>query len=213
MNDFIGSIIIYPNNSSNVYRKGFNHSYDYNYSPKKEHWYQKVIEADGKEVVIGIHRELQTSSGKPYVLTLGRSILKSFEGTLNSYAKTRLNGEKVLIVSSISQYTSWKVVNIIPEKELFSYALYASLLGKNDVLKLSAMEFIPLTRLTLENYIYVCTKCQLLTWLKNSIVMAAGILIGNLVVNTMAAYALAKIKLPGRNIFFFINIGMMMVPY
>jgi len=90
----------------------------------------------------------------------------------------------------------------------FAYALYTSLLTKADIDKI-----VPITRLTFENYKDVLMNSEILIWYKNSIIMTLGIVFGNLIVNTLAGYALAKIKFKGRGIVFFIIIGTMMVPY
>ena len=88
----------------------------------------------------------------------------------------------------------------------FLYALYTSFLDKPDIGKL----VFP-TKWVLENYFYVF-KTGLTTWYKNTILMTAGIVAGNVVVNTMAGYALAKIKFPGNKFVFFVIIGTMMIP-
>lgn len=90
----------------------------------------------------------------------------------------------------------------------FGYSLYTSLLTKADIDKL-----VPLSRLTIENYKYIFFESDVLLWFKNSLIMTLGIVAGNLIVNTLAGYALAKLKFRGRNIIFFIIIGTMMVPY
>lgn len=94
------------------------------------------------------------------------------------------------------------VVYLVP----FMYALYTSLLSKQDI-----GSFVLPNRFVLENYQYVL-DAGLLSWYKNTIIMTAGIILGNLVVDTMAGYALAKIRFPGHNIVFFIIIGTMMIP-
>jgi multiple sugar transport system permease protein len=88
----------------------------------------------------------------------------------------------------------------------FLYALYTSLLRKPDIGKV----MMP-PDWTMENFIYVA-NAGLFTWYKNSIIMTAGIVLGNLAVNTLAGYALAKIKFPGNNLVFFVIIGTMMIP-
>lgn len=90
----------------------------------------------------------------------------------------------------------------------FVYAAYTSLLNKSDIDKL-----VPITSLTFENYIYIFAKTNIARWYLNSCVVTVSTVIGNLFVNTLAAYALAKIKFPGRDFFFFMIIGMMMIPY
>ncbi|BFH60584.1 MULTISPECIES: carbohydrate ABC transporter permease [Paenibacillus] len=90
----------------------------------------------------------------------------------------------------------------------FGYAIYTSLLSKADIGHL----VIP-TKWTFENYKDVFVNSDLLIWYKNSIIVTLGILIGNLIVNTMAAYSLARLNYKGRGVVFFLIIGMMMVPY
>ncbi|MGB9377233.1 MAG: carbohydrate ABC transporter permease [Mycobacteriales bacterium] len=46
----------------------------------------------------------------------------------------------------------------------------------------------------------------------NSVVMAAGIVIGHLVLDTLAAYALARLRFPGRNAIFLGLVATMLVP-
>jgi len=96
------------------------------------------------------------------------------------------------------------VVFIVP----FGYAVYTSLLSKADIDRL-----VPLGRLTLENYRDVLVNSDISVWYMNSIVVTLGILVGNLLINTMAAYSLARLNYPGKGLIFFIIIGMMMVPY
>ncbi|MDG0790038.1 carbohydrate ABC transporter permease [Cohnella ginsengisoli] len=90
----------------------------------------------------------------------------------------------------------------------FGYALYTSLLAKADIDKL-----VPINRLTLSNYSDILFNSDILRWYKNSIIVTLGILIGNLFINTTAAYSLARLRYPGKSLIFFLIIGMMMVPY
>lgn len=90
----------------------------------------------------------------------------------------------------------------------FVYAIYTSLLSKSDI-----DQWVGLTRLTLENYADVLVNSDMKIWYMNSIIMTLGILIGNLFINTTAAYSLARLTYRGRSLIFFIIIGMMMVPY
>lgn len=94
------------------------------------------------------------------------------------------------------------VVYLIP----FLYALYESFLSKEDVNK-----WVWPTHFVLENYQYVFDS-GLLEWYKNTIIMTIGIILGNVVTNTLAGYALAKICFPGRRLMFFVIIGTMMIP-
>ncbi|MFC4601740.1 carbohydrate ABC transporter permease [Cohnella hongkongensis] len=88
----------------------------------------------------------------------------------------------------------------------FLFALYTSFLDKPDIGKLVMPD-----RWVFENYRHVF-ESGLLNWYKNTAIMSGGIILGNLIVNTMAGYALAKIKFPGNKLVFFIIIGTMMIP-
>lgn len=90
----------------------------------------------------------------------------------------------------------------------FGYAIYTSLLSKADIGHL----VLP-GRWTFENYQDIFVNSDVLIWYKNSIIVTLGILVGNLIVNTMAAYSLARLNYRGRGVVFFLVIGMMMVPY
>jgi len=90
----------------------------------------------------------------------------------------------------------------------FGYALYTSLLAKADLDTL-----VPLSQLTFENYIDVFLHSDVMVWFKNSLIMTMGIVTGNLIVNTLAGYALAKLQFPGKKVIFFVIIATMMVPY
>jgi len=49
-------------------------------------------------------------------------------------------------------------------------------------------------------------------WFLNSIVVAAVVCIGNLFFDSLAGYAFARLRFPGRNLLFFMVLGTMMVP-
>ncbi|TJY42653.1 carbohydrate ABC transporter permease [Cohnella pontilimi] len=90
----------------------------------------------------------------------------------------------------------------------FGYAIYTSLLSKADIGKL-----VSISRLTLSNYSDILLNSDIRIWYMNSIIVTLGILVGNLLINTTAAYSLARLKYPGRGVVFFLIVGMMMVPY
>jgi multiple sugar transport system permease protein len=46
----------------------------------------------------------------------------------------------------------------------------------------------------------------------NTVIMAAGIVLGQMLFSSLAAYAFARLTFPGRNVLFFIILGTMMVP-
>ena len=98
--------------------------------------------------------------------------------------------------------TAFVIVYLIP----FLYALYESFLSKADINK-----WVWPHRFVLENYVYVF-EAGLPIWYRNTLIMTVGIILGNVVTNTLAGYALAKIRFPGSRLVFFLIIGTMMIP-
>lgn len=92
----------------------------------------------------------------------------------------------------------------------FLYAIYTSFKELKDV-----NSIVGLDRLSFDNYIMFFTNPLYMVprWLWNSSLMTAIILAGNIIINTMAGYALAKLNFPGKNIVFFIVVATMMIPY
>ena len=71
---------------------------------------------------------------------------------------------------------------------------------------------VPFTRLTLSNYRYVFDNAPVLRWYVNTAFVTLGVVVGAVVVNTMAGYALARIRYPGRALSFSIVLAILMVP-
>lgn len=91
----------------------------------------------------------------------------------------------------------------------FLWTLYTSFI-KND---LDVGSFpMELIKYGFDNYVYILTESNLSDWYKNSIFITSMITVGNLLFNTMAGYALARIQFPGKKILFFFTLGIMMVP-
>lgn len=87
------------------------------------------------------------------------------------------------------------------------FALYASLLAPSDYLHL-----VGPGRLTLSNYRYVFDHAQIARWYANTVFVTAGVVLGAVAVNTMAGYALARIRFPGRPLVFAVVLAVLMVP-
>ena len=87
------------------------------------------------------------------------------------------------------------------------FALYTSLESPADY-----MHLVGFDKLTLSNYRYVIDNAQILRWYFNTAFVTAGVVIGAVVVNTMAGYALARIRFPGRAAAFVIVLAVLMVP-
>lgn len=96
------------------------------------------------------------------------------------------------------------VIFVVP----FLYALYNSFLPLPDVDKI-----VPLSHFTWDNYVTLFTKYNMMQWLWNTVVMTLIIVLGNVWFTTMAGYALAKFRFPGRKFFSFAVVATMMVPF
>ncbi len=101
---------------------------------------------------------------------------------------------------------TFAIVFILP----LLYALYTSLLRLSDVDKL-----VGIHRWTLESYqkSWKDPNYDIPRWFINSVVMTGITIMGNVVINSMAGYALAKLKFPGKSIIFFIIVATMTIPY
>jgi multiple sugar transport system permease protein len=70
-----------------------------------------------------------------------------------------------------------------------------------------------LQQFTLENYQKVFTQESLLErWLFNSVVVASIVTGCNLILNSMAGYALARIRFRRNQILFFLSLVVLMIP-
>lgn len=115
--------------------------------------------------------------------------------------RKRIRASRIMFYAITITYA---FISIFP----FIWAIYGSLKTRQD----SSYAIVSLSRLVLSNYPEVFRKIGMLTYYKNSIIVAFFVTVGNLIINTLAGYALARIKFPGRNIFFLLVLGIMMIP-
>lgn len=66
---------------------------------------------------------------------------------------------------------------------------------------------------TLANYTKAFTSTNILSWLKNSVIISTVTMLLTIAVDCPIAYAFAKIKFKGRNILFWLVMASMMVPF
>lgn len=92
----------------------------------------------------------------------------------------------------------------------FIYTIYTSFLKMGDV-----NSIVGIGQMTLENYKTYFTNeaYSVPKWLLNTIIMTGIVIIGNLIVNPMAGFALAKLNFKGKKIIEWIVIATMMIPY
>ena len=72
-------------------------------------------------------------------------------------------------------------------------------------------EWIP-RELTLENYRFLFSSTSYVRWAINTLIFAGCTTILTLITNSMAGYAFARLRFPGRNVLFFVILATLMVP-
>lgn len=90
------------------------------------------------------------------------------------------------------------------------YAVYTSFLKLSDVNKLVGIQ-----NWTFESYakFWKDPNYDIPRWFVNTVAMTGITIAGNVVINSMAGYALAKLRFPGKNLVFFIIVATMTIPY
>ncbi|MUL35766.1 carbohydrate ABC transporter permease [Gloeocapsopsis dulcis] len=93
----------------------------------------------------------------------------------------------------------------------FAWALSASFKPLAEIV--SGVDGLIPQQFTTENYQQIFVQEPLFfRWLFNSVFVAVCVTLGNLVFNSMAGYALARIQFPGKQLWFFIILAVLMVP-
>ena len=98
----------------------------------------------------------------------------------------------------------WALITLVP----YLIAVITSLKPIEDVTKFS----VDFGKLSFSSYKYITTEFPFMRWLFNSFVVAVAVTAGNLLFNSMAAYALARLDFPLKKVIFYIIIGTMMIP-
>ena len=88
------------------------------------------------------------------------------------------------------------------------YVFYNSLLPYRYV-----QTWAPISVWTLDNFKELFTQYPILKWYWNTFASTAIVMIGNLLFPTMAGYALAKLRFPGKKLIFTCMLTSMMVPF
>ena len=101
----------------------------------------------------------------------------------------------------------YAVITLIP----FLWALSASFKPLAEIVS-GEINLIP-RQFTLENYQQIFTQEPLfLRWLFNSVVIALSVTLLNLIFNSMAGYALARLQFRGKNFWFLLILAVLAVP-
>ena len=90
----------------------------------------------------------------------------------------------------------------------FLWSFIISLKPSSEVNKFT----IDFSTLSFKNYTYIFKNFPFARWILNSIIVATVVTFGNLLFNSMAGYALARINFPGKKYMFLAILGMMMIP-
>jgi len=92
----------------------------------------------------------------------------------------------------------------------FAWVIATSLRAPIDSFRMPP-SFFP-TSFQYQNFIDLFTTFPFATFILNSVKVAVAVVLANIVVNTMAAYAFARIKFKGKNVVFLIFISGLMIP-
>ena len=99
------------------------------------------------------------------------------------------------------------VVMVMP----FAWMLSTSLKNQNEVFSYPP-QWIPST-LVWENYVRAWQSAPFARYFVNSIIVAVAVTVGTLVTSSLAAFAFARIRFPGRDALFAIYLSSMMIPH
>ncbi|WP_235863995.1 carbohydrate ABC transporter permease [Sutcliffiella halmapala] len=95
---------------------------------------------------------------------------------------------------------------------LFFPVFYAMMISFMEGKEVMSGNILP-TSFTLENYITAFQKVPLLSYLWNSFIVSLVVMLGQLLVCSLAAFAFVFISFKGRNILFFLYLSTMMIPW
>ncbi|MBU3188031.1 carbohydrate ABC transporter permease [Clostridium bowmanii] len=99
---------------------------------------------------------------------------------------------------------SYAVITLGP----FLWSFIISLKPSSEVNKFT----VDFSTLSFKNYKFIFANFPFSRWMLNSIIVALVCTLGNLLFNSMAGYALARINFPGKKSIFLAMLGMMMIP-
>ena len=99
---------------------------------------------------------------------------------------------------------SYAVITLGP----FLWSFIISLKPSSEVNKFT----VNFSELSFKNYTFIFKNFPFAKWILNSIIVASVVTFGNLLFNSMAGYALARINFPGKKYMFLGILAMMMIP-
>ena len=93
----------------------------------------------------------------------------------------------------------------------FFWMIMSSLKSANEVFSVPIV-WIPET-FVWQNYIDIWTESDMLTWIRNTLVLAVAVTFLQVLTGSFAAYGFARMRFPGRDILFLTYIGTIAVPW
>lgn len=101
---------------------------------------------------------------------------------------------------------------ILSSFALFSPLIYALLASFMTAHELHKGTFFP-SSFSFDSYVAAFTTVPLLKFLLNSFIVSFSVMLGQLVICSLAAYAIVFIPFKGRNFFFFLFVSTMLIPW
>ena len=118
--------------------------------------------------------------------------------------RRRLERQKVLWYAVL---VGMSVITVFP----FAWILFTSLKGPNDLIFSVPPQFLP-NDPTLNNYAKVWDVLPVPSFFLNSIIVSVLVVILNVLVASLAAYPLAKMRFRGREVIFYLLLATLIVP-
>lgn len=118
----------------------------------------------------------------------------------------RIRKKRIIVILSYSILIFWVIVTIIP-----LYWMVITSFRDTAVSASFRPEWFP-SSMSIATYLRFFTKTDALRWLMNSLFVSSVLTVSNVIFASMAGYAFAKLKFPGRNTIFWILLSTMMIP-
>ena len=115
-------------------------------------------------------------------------------------------GEKIFLYLIYAVLTIGLVALLFP----FFWMISSALKGSQEIFLLPPTLFPTTPRW--ENFVTIWKETQLARWFLNSAIHIIGVMVLQLFISALGAYALAKMKLPKKEWFLLFFIGTMMIP-
>ena len=93
----------------------------------------------------------------------------------------------------------------------FLWMISTSLKVENDIFSVP-IKWLP-SKVTFENFVRAFDVVPIFKYMKNTLVIAGGKIIGEVFISAMVAYGFSRFKFKGRNFLFMILLATMMLPY